>query len=84
METKPPQVVDAIFDGAVFRPQGELQLPPNTQVRLTIEPTIGPVEVKQGEPYSSLRLAASLNLEGPADFSEKLDEYLYGGRNLPE
>lgn len=31
-----------------------------------------------GEPYSSLRLARSLNLEGPPDWSARLDYYLYG------
>lgn len=40
-------------------------------------------EIKLGEPYSFLRLAASLNLEGlPSDYSERLDEYLYGSERL--
>jgi hypothetical protein len=31
-----------------------------------------------GEPYSFLKLAQSLNLEGPEDWSENLDDYLCG------
>ena len=33
---------------------------------------------KTGEPYGSLRRAASLNLEGPSDWSKRSHEYLYG------
>jgi hypothetical protein len=33
---------------------------------------------KPGEPYSALRRAASLNLDGPPDWSKRLHEYLYG------
>ncbi len=33
---------------------------------------------KRGEPYSSLHFARSLNLDGPPDWSEHLDYYLYG------
>lgn len=31
-----------------------------------------------GEPYSALHFARSLNLDGPPDWSERLDYYLYG------
>ncbi len=31
-----------------------------------------------GEPYSSLHFARSLNLDGPEDWSARLEEYLYG------
>ncbi len=33
---------------------------------------------KTGEPYSALRTAASLNLDGPPDWSKRFHEYLYG------
>ena len=69
------QTLDATFDGSVFRPDGPIQLEPNTRVRLTIEPA--PTSVQ--EPESFLRVARSLNLEGPPDWSSRLDEYLYGG-----
>jgi len=62
------QTLDAIFDGNVFRPDGPIQLEPNTRVRLTIEraPTSAP------ESESFLRVARSLNLEGPPDWSSRL------------
>jgi hypothetical protein len=80
MDTNSPQSFDAIYDGSVLRPEVDLNLPANTRVRVTVEPVVA----KKGEPYSSFKLALSMNLDGPADASEKLDEYLYGGRDLPE
>ena len=65
---------DATFDGNVFRPLTPVELPANTTVRLTVEE----VPAKLGEPYSFLKYALSLNLEGPADWSANFDKYLYG------
>jgi hypothetical protein len=70
------QTVDATYDGAVFRPAVPLSLLPNTKVRITVEV----VEKDEKQSVSFLDVAASLNLEGPADFSENLDKYLYGYR----
>lgn len=61
------QTLDAIFDGNVFRPDGPIQLEPNTRVRLTIEPAPSAQESE-----SFLRVARSLNLEGPPDWSSRL------------
>ena len=74
------QTMDAVFDGNVFRPDGPIQLEPNTRVRLTIEPA--PTSVRESESF--LRVARSLNLEGPPDWSSRLDEYLYGGTETPD
>jgi len=63
--------IEATFDGQVFRPAGPISLPPNTTVRLTIEPL-------PDKPMSFLRTARSLNLEGPPDWASNLDTYLYG------
>jgi len=68
------QTLDAIFDGNVFRPDGPIQLEPNTRVRITIEPA--PTSAQDSESF--LRVARSLNLDGPRDWSSRLDEYLYG------
>lgn len=68
------QTLDAIFDGNVFRPDEPIQLEPNTRVRLTIEPATSSAQ----QPESFLRVARSLNLDGPPDWSSRLDEYLYG------
>jgi hypothetical protein len=65
--------IEATFDGKVFRPTGPIALPPNTTVRLTVEPL-------PDKPVSFLRTARMLNLEGPPDWASHLDEYLYGER----
>jgi hypothetical protein len=67
------KTLEAIFDGEVLRPEEPTGLEPNTRVKLTIEP----VDESAGQPKSFLRVARSLNLEGPRDWSERLDEYLY-------
>lgn len=36
------------------------------------------------EPKSFLKVARSLRLQGPADWSSRLDDYLYGGAKLDE
>lgn len=69
------QTLEATFDGSVFRPDGPIELEPNTRVRITIEPT----SISESGSESFLRVAQSLNLEGPSDWSSRLDDYLYGG-----
>ena len=69
------QTLDAVFDGSVFRPDQPIELEPNTRVRITIEPTRASEEHSE----SFLRVARSLDLEGPPDWSTRLDDYLYGG-----
>ena len=69
----------ATFDGEVLRPAEKLPLDPNTQVRILIEiPTASVSE------SSFLDTALALDLQGPADWSEHVDDYLYGRRELPE
>lgn len=69
--------VTAIFDGEVLRPDEPVDLEPNTRVRLTIEASESPPE----KTLSFLDTAASLNLEGPSDWSARFEDYLYGGDN---
>ncbi|MFN8489776.1 MAG: hypothetical protein U0350_19480 [Caldilineaceae bacterium] len=69
--------IDAIFDGKAFLPVKPLRLEPNTHVRIVVE-----TEPEQNEPLSFLDVAASLELEGPPDWSINLDEYLYGGKTI--
>ena len=66
--------VYATFDGEVIRPDEPVELAPNTRIRVTIESE----EPQVGEPYSFLKAARAANLEGPADWSERVDHYLYG------
>jgi len=67
-------IIEATYDGMVFRPTEPVTLEPNTAVRLTVEP----LSPKSEPPGSFLRTARSLNLEGPPDWSANLDKYLYG------
>jgi len=64
----------ATFDGEVLRPEEPISLAPNTRVRVVIE-----TEADEALPPTSfLRTAQGLNLDGPPDWSSRLDEYLYG------
>jgi len=67
--------IEAVFDGEVLRPDQPLKLEPNTRVTLvvTTPDTSDPEE-------SFLDTAMSMNLDGPADWSENLDRYLYESR----
>ncbi|CAN5604901.1 hypothetical protein BH24GEM3_BH24GEM3_05640 [soil metagenome] len=64
----------ATFDGEVLRPEEPVALAPNTRVRLTIETT----EVNETSSASFLRTAQALNLQGPANWSARIEDYLYG------
>lgn len=74
------QIVDATYDGTVLKPESALDLEPNTRVRITVEalPPVPPAA-----PVSFFQVARSLNLEGPPDWSENLDMYLYGDPDRP-
>lgn len=67
----------AMFDGEVFRPDQPLPIAPNTRVRLTIETE----QVEKRPPRSFLDVAEGLNLDGPPDWSSRVDDYLYGPRS---
>jgi len=68
------KTIEAIFDGSVFHPSEPIPLEPNTRVQITIEavPSSAPPDA------SFLRVARSLNLDGPPDWSANIDNYLYG------
>lgn len=67
--------IDAIFDGDVLRPEEPLEIAPNTRVRITIDVP----ETNSDGHDSFLDAAQELNLDGPADWSENIDSYLYRG-----
>ncbi len=74
------KTIEAVFDGTVFHPTEPIALEPNVRVRITVE-ELPPSEKKQ---VSFLEVARSLNLDGPPDWSENLDKYLYGGETWNE
>ncbi|MCS6859731.1 MAG: antitoxin family protein [Abditibacteriales bacterium] len=67
------KTLEAIFDGEVLRPEEPLELQPNTRVRITIEVS----DALETRARSFLRTARSLNLEGPSDWSARIEDYLY-------
>lgn len=71
------RTVRATFDGEVLRPEEPLPIAPNTSVQITVEVP----EEPPAQAYSFLHKARSLNLQGPPDWSEHLDDYLYGERS---
>ena len=69
------QTLDATYDGSVFRLDQPIELEPNTRVRITIERA--PISEECSDSF--LKVARSLNLDGPPDWSSRLDDYLYCG-----
>lgn len=74
------QTLEAIFDGEVLRPAEPIELEPNTRVRITIEEQV----IARPEAKSFLRTARALNLQGPRDWSTRVDDYLYGDVTLKD
>jgi hypothetical protein len=69
------KTLSATFDGKVLHPDTPLDLIPNTKVNITIELP----EIEASKPVSFLKALRSIDLKGPYDWSEKLEDYLYGG-----
>lgn len=74
------QTLEATFDGHVFRPLETVELQPDTQVELVVTVKA----VSKAKQKSFLRTARALKLDGPKDFSSRLDDYLYGGVSLDD
>ncbi len=74
------KTLEAVFDGAVFRPEEKIELEPNTRVEIIVR--VKPVA--EQKPKSFLRTARSLRLQGPKDFSSRIDDYLYGGAKIDD
>jgi predicted DNA-binding antitoxin AbrB/MazE fold protein len=71
------QILEVTFDGSVFRPTEVVELQPDTRVQLVVTVKTAPEE----KPKSFLQTARSLKLQGPKDWSSRVDDYLYGGAN---
>ena len=74
------QTLEATFDGHVFRQIETVELQPDTKVQLVVTVKATTEE----KPASFLRTARSLKLQGPKDWSSRVDDYLYGGAKLDE
>lgn len=73
------KALTAVYDGKVLKPDEPLDVAPNTRVHLRI---VSPPEdgSRTGKKYSFLETAESLELEGPPDWSARLEDYLYGDK----
>jgi hypothetical protein len=67
------------FDGEVVRFAEPVELPPNTRVRVVVEEAGDPAD----RPYSFFQAALEMDVQGPPDWSARIDDYLYGS-NLGE
>ncbi|HEX8904205.1 MAG TPA: hypothetical protein VF771_05145 [Longimicrobiaceae bacterium] len=73
--------VRATYDGKALHPAEPLPIPPNTVLELSYEVVEEqePAEEKPAEGRSFLDVALANPIEGPADWSQRVDYYLYGG-----
>jgi hypothetical protein len=68
------KTIEAVYDGKAFLPEEPLELEANTRVRLVVET----LPLRDESTLSFLEVAAGLHLDGPPDWSARLDDYLYG------
>jgi hypothetical protein len=70
------QELEAVFDGTDLQLDVPLNLATGIRVRIIIESVVSNEELTP--PKTFLRTAQSLQLQGEPDWSEKIDQYLYG------
>lgn len=68
------RTIAAIYDGQVLRLEEPLDFVANTRVLVTIRSE----DEAPVQSASFLDTARKLNLEGPSDWSERFEDYLYG------
>ncbi len=66
--------IRARYDGKTFVPKDNVELPKDTDVTLTVDEEEW--EPEEGR-YLFFKAARALKLEGPSDWSERYEEYLY-------
>lgn len=66
--------INAIFDGQSLQLESPLNLEIGTRVKITVETLLPP----NNTPKTFLQTAQSLQLQGDPDWSENIDQYLYG------
>jgi hypothetical protein len=70
------------YDGEVFRPEGPIDLEPNTRYVISIEAVPAPAEPENRPQHveTALEVLDRLtgSIEGPGDWAAEHDHYLYG------
>ncbi len=70
--------IDAVYDGHVLKPTGHLDFLPDTRLKLTIETLRKPKVKSKVKAKSFFDTALAIEIEGPSDWSERFEDYLYG------
>jgi hypothetical protein len=65
------KTIEATYDGAVLRLSESLDILPETGVWVTVDTE------EPSSPNAFLTAAKAVKIEGPADWSENLDSYMY-------
>lgn len=73
------RLVQARFDGEVVRLEEPVDLAPDAAVWVVIDEP----DVPAGAPYSFFKAALEMDVQGPPDWSERIDDYLYGDMGEP-
>ena len=68
--------VEATYDGEAVHPDEPLHLAPYSRFVMSYEPV---EEKSPAAPVSFIDVALANPVHGPADWSERVDHYLYGG-----
>ena len=77
------QILKVLFDGTTLHPTEPLNGKSGTKVQITIDAPLPKAIVKSKSFLQTVRWSptdhrSSMCLEGPTDWSENLDQYLYG------
>ena len=75
------QAVKVFYDGKVFKPKEPVNLEPNSELQILVEVPDAKEPAKSKSLFVEL---AKMNLSGPADWSENLEDYLDGAKQLPK
>ena len=72
-------VITAMWDGSEFLLDEPPPLEPGTRVVISVEPlSEGIASADSAEPVSCFDIAMSMDIDGPSDWSARIDHYLYG------
>ena len=67
------------WDGSNFLLDEPLPLEPGTRAVISVKPLAeGSASADSAEPVSFIDVALSMDLDGPSDWSARVDHYLYG------
>lgn len=72
------KTIKARYDGRTLYPAEPLPLPRDTWVELTVHTEIQPEQDEDVGATTFFDVARSISIEGPPDWSSRIDHYLYG------